>query len=260
MAVETWLAPTPRYDDPIVADSSDLQTAIEALLTLAGWTNTSPNVWQSADPSNWIEITFAQPASDKLSMVGLDYMGRAYPERRIGAVDAASQWDLYANPFGLCISGPADGKWFYGGVIDHFPKAMSSHVLDVIWLGALDNGDAASGDNMLQPIGPRYDGAVGQYSSGSYYATEINNTVPCMLYYGGPRRDAPWLIWANSASGRYALAGRVFHAVQVVSSFPAGSELIGIIDEGETGTFKVTRIPSHGSFPYQKIAMLKLKS
>lgn len=260
MAQESWIAPTPRFASVSIADGADLQAQIEVLLALAGWTDEGGGRWKNTPvDGHWIAVTFAQPASDKLSIVCDDYLGRTFPEFRVGTVVAATLYDIFVNPFGAVVSGPADGKWLLWGILDHFPKDQDSHQLDTYACGSKSNADADAGYDVGTIAGPRYDGAI-SFMRNSRYTTGNDGWVTAILrWINGVRKDAPVLVWAESAGGIFKLAGRMFHSCAVDGALAVGAEIVCIIDEGETAKFRVTRVAiPHASGP--RLAMMKEKA
>lgn len=262
MAQESWLAPTPQFASVSIADGAALQDEITDVLALAGWTDEGGDRWKSpVAGTHWIAVTFAQPDADKLSIVADDHQGRTFPERRIISIGAATVYDIFANPFGFVVSGPAAGKWLAAGVLDHFPKAQNSHVLDTYAGGGKNDADADTSDTTIVMPGPKHDGTIqGTGMVFSLYAMLTASTVPCMRYLNGVRRDAPAIAWVNSAGSIYKMAGRPFHLMQVDGALSVGAEITVVIDEGETAIFRVTRITAAGGAPTLKMAAMKEKA
>lgn len=253
MAVESWLASTFSYSEAVVIDSAELQTAIEAELTGAGWTETSANVWKSPDTTRWIQLTFSQPAATKLQIALVDYLARApAAAKRVGAIGNPSTWQIHANRYGLVLWNSSAAGFFFSGVVDHFPKAYTSHNFDVYFGGYHTTADAVSSDTadtyaMVGYAG--FDTSYGRTQTGK------NPTYPMTKSVTGVRRDIPNYAFTPIDASHNHLAGRWHHVIIVDGNLAKDIETPVPIDVDVSAIFKVTGIVgSIGSVP-RKLAV-----
>jgi len=244
---DSFLATTYEHDLATVDDGAELRTAIETVLTDAGWSDQGSNVWRSPDAARWIEVSLSVPAASKLQIDVDDYVARSFSGRRVGTVDTG-QWSIHAGPYHLYLSGPDSNRWGFAGIVDHSPASQSSHNRDAFCGGPLTTSDGATSESFGRYLS--WNEVAGEYSGVSSAPQRAGlmanaGAVSVTRFVTGIGYDWPNPMFGRvNVAGDMYLAGLWYQALCVNSDLNAGDEIQAAIGVGETGTFRVLSIPT----------------
>lgn len=241
MTVESYLATPFDYKNYVVADETDLRTKIEARLAASGWTNVSGHKWQSPDAARFIQVDITLPGAGVIRFAVTDYNGHALQER-LFTVAASEAYDIFINPYGLYVSGPATTKYMICGLLDHFPEDANSHDRDAFVAGTNYDG-GASGDNCQQLLGLDNAHASARMTMIGYNI-EYDASKAVLRKYTGIRREGPVIGRLGNPDGFTYEAGHMYQIIAVEGALGIGAKITAIIDTDTTADFRVIAVPN----------------
>jgi len=243
MAVPTYLQPSFNFlETPGVTDVANTITRIKTRALLLGWTNPVGDTILS--PANavgqTIQLAFSRIGATNLQMVFTDSLGRTFTRRCQTAASFTER--LYLNTFGFFFD-PGNGECLWASILDLTPDLQDSHDQFATGYGTRTAADAvdvtmsshaamqlsSATPRVYTPIAittwfPR--GGLG--TTGQLYSTSLSRMWYPVVHVG-PVVGTTW-----------RLRGRLFQALMVPSSETPQSEITVPLDQGTTGTFKVT--------------------